>query len=105
MPIFAVKTRVLAKTEPKLHEPLRRKVKLKVSRFCEFVNIAMPKRGSVRAVIFSCLKNGVSVKDAIAYLTRTFGNKAPSRRTIYRWYRRFAAGTETFEDAPKVVEK
>jgi [histone H3]-lysine36 N-dimethyltransferase SETMAR len=65
----------------------------------------MSKRESARAVIFSCFKNGMSVKDARAYLTRTFGTKAPSRMTTYRWYSRFAAGMETFEDAQKSGRK
>ena len=63
------------------------------------------KRESIRAVIYSCYKNGAEVSAAYTTLQNTFGTSAPTLKTIYNWYNRFAAGQQQFEDAPKSRRK
>ena len=53
-----------------------------------------------RAMIFYDFKRGLSVTDCSDQLSATFGESAPSKPTVYKWYREFSLGRKSIKVDP-----
>ena len=51
-----------------------------------------------RAAIKFCVKNGFSRIQVIEYMTNAYGDTAPKKTAIYKWYKRFEEGRESLTD-------
>ena len=51
-----------------------------------------------RSMIFYDFKRGPSADQSLANLTTAFGDKAPSRATVFRCFYEFRSGRTSFED-------
>ncbi|XP_025154440.1 histone-lysine N-methyltransferase SETMAR-like [Harpegnathos saltator] len=55
-------------------------------------------REHFRAIIFYNFRRGLSQQQCIDELNSTFGDEAPSKTTIYRWYTEFNRGRSSLSD-------
>ena len=51
-----------------------------------------------RAAIKFCVKNGFSRIKIIKYMTNAYGDAAPKKTAIYKWFKRFKEGREALTD-------
>ena len=51
-----------------------------------------------RVAIKFCVKNGFSRIQIIEYMTNAYGDTAPKKTAIYKWYKRFEEGRESLTD-------
>jgi [histone H3]-lysine36 N-dimethyltransferase SETMAR len=54
-----------------------------------------------RAMIFYDFKRGLDYTDSYKNLTEAFGDQAPSKKTVFNWFREFSRGRLSFEDDPR----
>lgn len=55
-------------------------------------------RENFRAMIFYDFRHGLSQQECIDQLNLTFGDEAPSKTTVYRWYSEFNCGRSSLSD-------
>ena len=53
-----------------------------------------------RVMIFYDFKRGLGQAESLANLSAAFGDEAPSRATVFRWFAEFKRG-RSFEDEPR----
>ena len=58
-------------------------------------------RKHFRAIIFYNFRRGLSQQQCIDELNLTFGDEAPSKTTVYRWYSEFNRGRGSLTDEPR----
>ena len=54
-----------------------------------------------RMMMFYDSKRGLSAAESLANLNAAFGDEAPSRATVFRWFAEFKRGRTSFEDEPR----
>ena len=55
-------------------------------------------KGHFRAMMFYDFKCGLNETECIQRLIRAYGDSAPSRATVFRWFAEFKGGRVTLED-------
>lgn len=51
-----------------------------------------------RAMIFYDFKKGLKQEECLASLVNTFGERAPSRATVFNWFAEFKRGRQSLKD-------
>jgi len=51
-----------------------------------------------RVAIKVCFKAGLSATETLVLVQKAYGNKAPNRSNVFRWFSRFRDGKELVED-------
>ena len=55
-------------------------------------------RGHFRAIIFYNFRRGLTQQQCMDELSSIFGDEAPSRASVYRWYSEFTRGRSSLEE-------
>ncbi|XP_065064059.1 protein GVQW3-like [Rhopilema esculentum] len=55
-------------------------------------------RCDFRAMIYYDFKRGLKQEECLAQFLQTFGDNAPSRATVFRWFAEFKRGRESLKD-------
>ncbi|KAL0820759.1 hypothetical protein ABMA28_006579 [Loxostege sticticalis] len=58
-------------------------------------------RGNSRAMIYYDFRSGFTQKQCIFLMLSAFGDEAPSKTTIYRWFAEFQRGRVKLSDDPR----
>ena len=54
-----------------------------------------------RVMIFYDFKKGLTGEESLTSLTTAFGDEAPSRAAVFRWFAEFKRGRCSFQDEPR----
>ena len=58
-------------------------------------------RENLRAMIFYDFRFGLNQQEFLDRMITAFGNEAPSKATIYRWFSEFQRGRVSLSDDPR----